>query len=212
MHAVLLIAVFNQLIAPDPIIDNRMHAYFLRAETRQRDTEKELDQTIDNLEIGIRGEGQFRILQDMKFELRQAKSAREQLRKTKPFAMLPDEPAVGDVGILQPCYVVAVLDGKTAILTQQPMSQQFDERSPYRKKGFAYIVTKADTKPLKMRERAMSQDVWIVMADKSDNESVTRITAKQSVRVLEPIKKSDLERHREMFEKWRANEFSEKAK
>lgn len=204
----LLLLCLSQLVAPDPVLDSRMHAYFLKAEKNRAATLKGLETQEDNLEIAIRGEGQLRILQEMKSELKRVKASKEQFKKTKPFAVLNDPPDVGDVGILQPFYVAAVIDGQTAILSGNPAG----DRSTGINKYAMIVVTKSDTKPLRMRERAYSRDVWIVLAEKSENESVARLTKGQTVRVLEPIKKIDLERHRASFEKWRANEEKEAAK
>lgn len=154
---------------------------------------KEIDGNITALEIAIRGEGNSRVKAELKRQLKKQEELRDGVKKAVAEDRIPLHAGIGEVGKATG-GVMAVIDGNTAVLGVEVVKID-GLRTESR-----LLLTNYPTKNLKSRMTFESPDLFRVVSVTTDNSDALIVLGKSYYRVVEPIKKADVQRYRAMYD------------
>lgn len=189
----------------DPIPKNILE-YFQRADTAREAITKIHQTRISDLEILIRGESRVNRKANLRRELNQVENSFDELKRSKVFAYMPNEPAVGDIGVFAVARVRAVMDEHSvlAFVGEEKPTIIYGGGGPVLFTGIA-------TKSIKANSWMNSVETWRVTAKSTEDKVVLRWlgsddneqsfrNAKKLFYVVEPVKKGEIEKHRAQYE------------
>ena len=164
--------------------------YFARADENHKGLMKAVAGKIAELEAAIENVDTLPVDKaTFRQELILARAKLGTLKNAKPVASLTNRPKTGELGTLQSALVVARHDDESVIASVP--------------NGPAYRLTEVDPNSLKMRPKAPVDDdeVWQVVAlDEKPSDSVADLIKAETLIVLRPIKKADVDSLRIAYE------------
>jgi hypothetical protein len=179
---------------PEPIstgpIPPEFRSYFERADAYHAKLVSDLEKNATELQAAIDNVNTLPV--DKKRHQQELTLVRARLgilQNARRFVPFDSRPAIGDLGTIQSAKVIAKQGEDTVVVAVE--------------KGAAYRLTEVDTKSLSMRPNAKVDEsrVWQVVALGEKPSDAVRDSIKvDSVIVLKPVKNSDLESHRGVFE------------
>jgi len=185
-----------------------MREYFQRADALHATKIKVNDTNVALLLIDINNAKHPKVIAELKRRLRQQERNRESIEKSDIWAELPSHPIVGDVGrVASTGRVFAVINGRTAIVASGA-SEAVDGET-FR---LFLVLKNFSTKSLKTDAPVVSEEVFQVTETKVDDFNTLFAIGKRPYRVIEPIKKSDVQRFRALYDAELAAEKEKQAK
>lgn len=171
--------------------------YFRRTEIARDDLSKSLKQQAEDLEIKIRGEAAPQKKANLRRQLVQAEKSLAELKRSRVTAFLPNEAEVASIGALRPGKVRAVIDDHVAVIDVVHVVRGGQKRT-YR---FSYVITLPETNRLKVDHDFESPELWRVTGEATTDDRITRALRPHfQLRIVEPIKKPDVEKARAAYE------------
>jgi len=200
-----LAAICADPAAPANELSKGMREYFRRADKLRETKIKGNDTNVAFLLIDINNARDPKVIAELKKQLRRQEQYRESIEKTELWAELPQDPAVGDVGrVRNSGRVFAIINSRTAVVSTDVVDSE--------KYRLFLVLKNYSTKSLKVDAPVDSEDVFQVTETKIEDFNTLFAIGKRPYRVIEPIKKSDVQRFRALYDAELAAEKVEKEK
>jgi len=193
--------------ADPPDLPKGMREYFQRADALHANKAKAHDDSIAALEIALRGEGNGQVKANLKKQLKRQQELRDEVKKTSPAIFLTPNSQTGDVGRVTG-HVWAVIGERSIVITKGSTVGN----DPKKKAESLLFIPSYSVKSLKSRQPFDAQELFQVIGTKTENADALIAIGKNPYRVVEPIKKSDVQRFRALYDAELAAEKVEKEK
>ena len=180
-------------------IPKNFRQYFQRAEITKAEIIRAQSTQIGDLEVEIRGEPLLENKSALRLRLRESQHALQQTKKSKPFDWIPAPTSVGDIGMIPPAVVRAVIDDDTAVIEVQSGTLA----------TALIVLTNIHTKDIKARQQFASPQAWTVTSLTTKDDKLLRVlnttvmseypSRPLNYYVVSPIKPSEIEKFRKLY-------------